>query len=178
MNRIVVDSLIRAGESAVSIHPSSSIISENGRIVEWFTKPLETLLEFDMLPVVYGDIGLDLEKGCCILSTEEVFRFLARKLGASKVIMCGKTDGVFTGDPNKQALVEHIPEITQENLHAIREHLGASDGIDVTGGMLHKIEQALEYARDGAIVQIINGSRPGVLKESLLGKTVTGTIIR
>ena len=177
LNRIVVDSLIKAGENAMTIQPSAATISEDGRIREWFTKPIEKLLEYGMLPVVYGDVGLDVSKGCCILSTEELFRHLSGSLGAKRVIMCGKTDGVFTGDPNRDSSVRHIPEITQESFQDIRKHLSDSDGIDVTGGMLHKIEQALELARSGASVHIINGNAPGNLRAALLGKQVKETVI-
>jgi isopentenyl phosphate kinase len=178
LNRIVTRALINAGENAVAIQPSAAVVSENGRVVEWFTKPIERLLEYSMLPVVYGDLGIDTKKGCCILSTEELFRFLARKLGASRIIMCGKTDGVFTGDPNKDSTAKHIPEITRESFGSVRKHLADSDGIDVTGGMVHKIEQALELAGNGSQVEIINGNKPGNLKEALLGDTGLGTVIR
>lgn len=178
LNRIVVEGFILAGENAMSIQPSSASISENGRISEWFTKPLEKLLEFGMLPVVYGDVGIDLEKGSCILSTEELFRFLSRKLGAKRVIMCGKTDGVFTGDPNKDSSAKHIPEITRKTFTETQKHLKSSDGIDVTGGMIHKIEQALELADSGVSVHIINGNNPGTLMDSILGKPVKETVIR
>ena len=91
--------------------------------------------------------------------------------------MCGKTDGVFTSDPGKDSSAVHIPEITQESFPEIRNHLSASDGIDVTGGMIHKIEQALELARNGASVHVINGNTPGNLKGSILGTKVRETVI-
>lgn len=177
LNRIVVDALIKSGENAVSIQPSSATISEDGKIQEWFTKPIEKLLEYTMLPVVYGDVGIDLKRGCCILSTEEILRFLSEKLGAKRVIMCGKTDGVFTADPNKDTSAKLIPEITKENFPDIQSHLSSSDGIDVTGGMVLKIEQALEISQNGVSVHIINGNKPGNLKDSLLGKEVSETVI-
>lgn len=178
LNRIVVEAFIIAGENAMSVQPSSACLSENGKVKEWFTKPIERLLKYGMLPVVYGDVGLDLKKGSCILSTEELFRYLSGSLEVKRVIMCGKTDGVFTGDPGKGSPVEHIPEITGENFHEIRKHLADSDGIDVTGGMVHKIEEALELARNGTTVHIINGNIPGNLKKSILGKPVKETRIR
>lgn len=177
LNRIVVEALIKSGENAMTIQPSAASLSENGRLMEWFTGPLERLLEYGMLPVVYGDVGLDTGRGCCILSTEELFRFLAGRLGVSRVIMCGKTDGVFTSDPARDSSASHIPEITRENFSDVRGYLSDSDGIDVTGGMLHKIEQALEMARNGVSTEIINGNRHGNLRAALLGKKVSETLI-
>ncbi len=178
LNRIVVEAFINSGENAVSVQPSAAVVSDKGEIKEWYTKPIEMLLEYNLLPVVYGDIGLDLTNGCCILSTEEIFRYLSEKLRPSRVIMCGKTDGVFTSDPNRDSSAEHIPEITTENFNIIRKHLSDSDGIDVTGGMAHKIEMALEIAANGSVVEIINGEKPGNLKETLSGKAGLRTIIR
>jgi isopentenyl phosphate kinase len=178
LNRIVVSSLIESGEDAMTIQPSSASLTEGGRLKEWYIKPIEKLLEFGMLPVVHGDVGIDLEKGSCIVSTEELFRYLCRNLPVSRVIMCGKTDGVFTGDPGKDSSASHIPEINRGNMDEIRSHLADSDGIDVTGGMLHKIEQALELAANGVEVLIINGNVPGNLRNSLLGKEVKATLIR
>ena len=80
LNRIIVRALLDAGENAISIQPSSVCITKNSRIVEFCTKPLEMLLEKEMLPVVYGDVGLDLRQGCSIISTEELFVFLAKKI--------------------------------------------------------------------------------------------------
>ena len=129
LNRIVVDALINRGENAISLQPSASCIAENKRITEWYTKPIEHYLSNDILPVVYGDVGVDTANGCCILSTEEILNFLAKRLGASRVIMCGKTDGVFTADPNMNPDAREIAEINNENFQSVRKYLTNSDGI-------------------------------------------------
>lgn len=71
LNRIIVAELLKAGLNAVSLHPSGFMITEDGEIKKAFMEPILKLLEFEILPVVYGDVGLDLKKGCCILSTEK-----------------------------------------------------------------------------------------------------------
>jgi len=178
LNRIVVRALLDSGEEAMSIQPSAASLTKNGRISKWHTESIERLLGYGMLPVVFGDVGIDLEKGSCIVSTEELFRYLTTKLPVRTVIMCGKTDGVFTADPGKDGTAEHIPEITRESFASMRKHLSDSDGIDVTGGMVHKIEQALELAKEKATVIIMNGNTPGNLKKAMLGEKVKGTVIR
>ncbi len=178
LNRIIVKALIDAGENAISVSPSSCTIAEDSRIKEWYTKPLEKYLEYRMLPVVYGDPGIDSKQGFCILSTEELFYYLSKKLGPCKIIMCGKTDGVFTADPNKEKSAKHISEITPETYKDVEKFLTNSDGIDVTGGMLLKVKRAVELAREGIETQIINGTKPNNLKKALLNQEVTGTVIR
>jgi isopentenyl phosphate kinase len=122
--------------------------------------------------VPYGDVGVDLNKGCCILSTEEVFRFLASSLHPQKIVMVGKVDGVFTADPTKDKNAKLIEEINQQNWEETKKYLAGSDGTDVTGGMIHKIEQSIEMAKLGAEVEIINGLKEGNLKRCLLGENV------
>lgn len=178
LNRIIVRALIDAGEDAVSVQPSASCIAEKGHITEWYTTPIEMMLENGMLPVVYGDVGLDTKQGCCILSTEELFDFLTMKMQAAKVIMVGKVEGVMTGDPGKDRSAEIVKKITPDNFQYIRQHLQGSDATDVTGGMVHKVEKALRLAEAGAEVHIISGMAPGRLEKALLGQKVTGTVIR
>jgi isopentenyl phosphate kinase len=177
LNRIIVKTLIEAGENAISVSPSSCTIAEDSRITEWYTKPLEKYLEYRMLPVVYGDPGLDSKQGFCILSTEELFYYLSRNLGPCKIVMCGKTDGVFTSDPNKNKDAKHISEITPETYKDVEKFLTDSDGIDVTGGMSLKVKRAVELAGEGIETQIINGTKPENLKNALLEHEVMGTVI-
>ena len=170
LNRIIVSSLIEAGENAISIQPSASCIARNDSIIEWYTKPIETSLSKGLIPVPYGDVCLDEKKGCCIISTEEIFRFLSERLKPERIIMMGKTDGVLDSKG------ETIKEITKKNFKDIKQSLDSSDGVaDVTGGMVLKVEKALEV---GIEVEIINGLKPELLKRSLLGERGLGTIIR
>jgi isopentenyl phosphate kinase len=170
LNRIVVSSLIEAGEKAFSVQPSASCHAKNDRIIEWYTRPIEVSLEKGMVPVPYGDACFDVTKGCCIVSTEELFRFLARKLGPERIIMAGKTDGVLN------ELGATIKKIDRKNFAEVKEALEASDGFaDVTGGMLQKVATALQM---GVEVEIINGLEPGLLKRALLGERGLGTLIK
>ncbi|MBL7159986.1 MAG: isopentenyl phosphate kinase family protein [Candidatus Aenigmarchaeota archaeon] len=176
LNRIIVGELIKSGERAISFQPSTLCLTKGGEIVYWFMDPLKKILEFDMLPVPYGDVGIDLEKGCSIISTEELLCYLAKNLDAKKVIMCGNVDGVLSGD-YKNPLSKVIPVITPGNFEDIKKHLGGSDGTDVTGGMLMKVEKSLNLTKFGFEVQIINGDVPGNLLKALKGEQI-GTIIK
>ncbi|MEM0372618.1 MAG: isopentenyl phosphate kinase [archaeon] len=178
LNRIVVSALIKEGENAVSIQPSAACIARNSRVTEWYTKPLEKLLEYKMLPVPYGDVAIDTDKGCCILSTEELLNYLSKKMKPKNVIVAGEVDGVFTADPHKDKDAEIIPEITRKNFDSIRHMLGGSASTDVTGGMLHKVEELVELAGHGIQSQIINALEPNRIRDALLGKKVVGTIIK
>lgn len=177
LNRIITHELIGAGEDAVSLSPSSFMIANDGRVQRAFFEPLLKLLELNMLPVVYGDVVLDRKMGCCILSTEKILNFLAAELKGKykieKIIHCGITDGVY----DRAGKV--IPLITPKNFKKIKLQIGESEGIDVTGGMLHKVEESLKTALKFEIeTVIINGSISGQLKKAILGEKVQGTMIK
>lgn len=177
LNRIIVRTLLDIGENAISIQPSSVALTRNSRIVEFYTKPLEIFLKKNMIPVIYGDVGLDLKQGCSIISTEELFVFLAKKIKPKKIISAGMVDGVFTADPLKKQGASLIPEITFNNYPKVKKMLVGSAGIDVTGGMLIKVEKYLRLSLIGIKSYIINGTVKNRLKKALLGKKVQGTII-
>ncbi|MCK5023354.1 MAG: isopentenyl phosphate kinase family protein [Candidatus Aenigmarchaeota archaeon] len=170
LNRIIVNSLIEAGENAFSVQPSASCIAKNDQIVDWYTRPIKAGLEQDLIPVPYGDVCIDMSKGCCIISTEEILRFLSDEFKPSRIIMVGKTEGVF--DSNGKL----IKIITKSNFDELEEAFKSSDGVaDVTGGMMVKVKKALDM---GIEVEIINGLQGGLLKKVLMGEKGFGTIIR
>lgn len=176
LNRIVIEEFLKAGENAISYSPSSFLITGNGKIKKAFLDSLLHCLDLGMLPIVYGDVTFDTKKGCNILSTEEILNFLALKLkGAFKsirIIYCGITDGVYDEEGNS------IKKINSGNFNKIRSQLGGSHGVDVTGGMIHKVEEALSIAKKSIPTVIINGIRKNELMRAIRSKDFNGTYIR
>lgn len=175
LNRIVVGELIKFCENAVSFSPSSFLITENGKIKSAFLESFLKSLELGMLPIVFGDATFDTKKGCNILSTEEILNYLALKLKdrykSVRVIYCGITDGVL----DEKGVI--IGKLTPQKFNALKQIVGASEGIDVTGGMLHKVEEALKIAKKGIPTLIINGTRVKELSRAVEGKTINGTTV-
>jgi isopentenyl phosphate kinase len=178
LNRIIVNSLIEAGENAISVQPSAALITEQGRIKEWYLESVKEMLKHNLLPVPYGDVALDTKQGCSIISTEEILNYLAKNLGSKKIILAGIVDGVFTSDPQKDSSAKLIKEINTNNYQEIKKYLGGSAGIDVTGGMLHRVERIFELTKLGVEADIINGEKEGYLKRALFGEKGLGTVIR
>ena len=92
--------------------------------------------------------------------------------------MCARVRGVFTDNPDVNSYAELIKEITPNNIKEIESSLKGSFGIDVTGGMLHKVKMLLELAKLGIESEVINTKESGLLKRSLLGEKGLGTIIK
>lgn len=175
LNRLVIKILLEVGLKAISINPSSCVVTKNGEISKSYIEPLEIVLAKGLLPIVYGDVVMDSQNGCAILSTEKILRHLAHKLQKNytitRVIHCGTTDGVY--DENHKT----IPQLDSELFKLIRSQIKGSGGIDVTGGMLHKVLESLMLAKKGIRSVIINGNKKGELQNVLLNKPHHGTVI-
>lgn len=174
LHRIVTGALAAAGALPFSIAPSSCVVSAAGRPVELADEPLRLALGRGLLPVVYGDVVTDREWGVSICSTERLFDLLARRLPGRglpvrRVLWLGETDGVWD-DAGRT-----IPRISAETFTEARKAIGAPAGVDVTGGMLHRVETALGLARLGVPSLILNGLVPGALESALRGEEVAGT---
>jgi isopentenyl phosphate kinase len=176
LNRIVVKELLVVGVNAVSFSPLSMMVAKNHELNEIHTESLEEALKHDLLPVVYGDQIIDQAVGCTIFSTEKVLGYVALHLKSQgyeveRIIHCGLTNGVY--DENGQT----IPVINSGNFEKFKKTVTGSGGTDVTGGMIHKVEETLKLAQAGIPGLIIDGVETGSLSEAIAGREVLGTVI-
>lgn len=182
LNRIVTEAFLAAGIPVWSLPPSASARCRGGELVSLAMAPVEVALTRGLVPLVYGDVALDDEQGGTIISTEQIFAYLARYLHPTRLVLAGAVDGVFEGDPLRDPSARPIPEITPSNWQAVRVMLGGSHAVDVTGGMLAKVEEMVRLARalPGLTIHLISGDRPGALRDALLSPVgaVAGTVIR
>ena len=182
LNRMVVDAFTGAGIPVWSLQPSASAHCEGGVLKSMEIAPVTQALEHGLVPVLYGDVALDQSQGGTIISTEQIFAYLAHRLRPDRVILVGTVDGVFDTDPLSEPAARRIPEISEENWASVRTLLGGSHGTDVTGGMLAKAEEMINLARQipGLEIQLISGESVDALKMALLGSrgSLSGTIIR
>lgn len=174
LHQIVVAALIAAGARPFSLAPSSCVVAAAGRPVTISEEPLLLALERGLLPVLYGDVVLDREWGASICSTERLFLLLASRLkgGGLKIrraLWLGETDGLWDAEGRT------VPRVTADSFPSALQAIGAPAGTDVTGGMRHRLETALELARLGIPSLLANGLTPGLLERALRGEAVTGT---
>ncbi|MBS7621418.1 hypothetical protein KEJ32_04830, partial [Candidatus Bathyarchaeota archaeon] len=72
LNGLFMDALIWRGIPAVSITPSSCIMTRNGRIMCFEDSPLKQLMKMGFIPVLYGDAVFDTKLGFTILSGDQL----------------------------------------------------------------------------------------------------------
>ncbi len=175
LNRHVMNALHKAAVSAIALPPSSSVIASDGKVAIWETTPIRMALAAGILPVIFGDVVFDEVRGGTILSTEDLFGYLARALAPDRILLAGIEAAVWEDFP---ARTRKIDRITPQSFHAIREGVGKSIAADVTGGMESKVKQMLELAQEfpGVTIQIFSGEEPGNVARAISGETL-GTLI-
>jgi len=181
LNRLVTDVFLVEGVPVVSTQPSASAHCWDGELVGMATKPIELMLHHGLVPLVYGDVALDEVQGCTIISTEQIFAYLAHHLEPARIVLAGEVAGVFTADPLRDESAQLIPEISRHNFDQVEHKLAGSHGVDVTGGMLTKVRimYALVQDRPELQVQLISGRQPGMIGRVLLEPDLDeGTTIR
>ena len=176
LNRLVIEALFNAGLRPIAIPPSAVAVTQAGQILNWNLTPLRAALVNGLLPVVYGDVLFDTERGGTILSTEDLFVYLAKELRPERVLVAGIEAGVWADFPSRTQL---IPEITSDNYPELASALGGSAYTDVTGGMASKVEQllALAHAVPGLEALIFSGEISGAVRQALAGSFI-GTRIK
>ena len=174
LHRRVLDALLAEGAAPFSVAPSSALVAAGGLPVRCEAEPLLLALAAGLLPVVYGDVVMDRERGYTIASTEAVFLALAEELprrgvAVARALWAGATDGVL--GPDGRRLDEVRADAAGEALAAA----GGAAATDVTGGMRLRLESALELARHCVPSLVFDGSVPGRLAAALRGEPVPGT---
>jgi len=176
LNYYVIEALHKSGIPAIAVQPSSCTILNDGRIESMDIEPIKRMLALKLVPVLYGDVVLDVKRGVKILSGDQIVSYLARKLGASRVIMGVDVDGVYTDAPKENKRAEIVRKITPADKGLVSS-LGSAGAEDVTGGMKNKVSELLDLARLGVEAKIVNAAKPNVLREAIQGKRVIGTTI-
>jgi len=190
LNRLVVDAAREAGLPLVNLPPSASVVCRDGVVQSFALEPVRAALDHNLIPLVFGDVALDAVRGGTIVSTEDVFRYLAVHLRPPRMLLAGIEPGVLTRWPDGDI----IPEITVGAGEWAGEwagarfapaptlnldHVGGSHAADVTGGMASKVSEmrALVESMPDVTVRIFSGEAPGLVRAALLGEASPGTLI-
>jgi isopentenyl phosphate kinase len=163
LNAAVVAALRDQGVEAVGIHPLHVAFADGGRLVAFEYRHLEQMLLLGLVPVIHGDVVMDCTRGACIVSGDQLVRYLAPLLAMSRVGIATDVPGVLDGGAV-------VPVITPASVRKLQ--IGISSHTDVTGGMGGKINELLDLARAGVGSEIFHVSR---VSDFLSGRDCGGT---
>jgi len=166
LNQMMVEALWDAGADAVGIHPLAGSWACAGRLVSLETRPLQRLMDMGMIPVLHGDVVMDEAQGACIVSGDQVVRYLGEHLPFTRVGLATDVQGVLSREGH---VIAEITGGTGQEIMA-----GGSSHTDVTGGMKGKIRELSELASLGVSSEVFHASR---LLDFLHGRPHGGTRI-
>ncbi|ASJ04081.1 isopentenyl phosphate kinase [Thermococcus barossii] len=165
-NARFIEEFVRENLPAFSVSTSSVFITENGEVAYGDLEVVERLLELRFIPVLFGDVSVDLAKGIDILSGDQIITYLAKMLEPEKVVFLMDVDGVYDGKPGEGSLVQSL---ARDEIDSLLERLRCTaSGTDVTGGICNKLEEAKKIAEHSE-VWFVNGKVPGRLSGAIRG---------
>jgi isopentenyl phosphate kinase len=176
LNRLVTDALLAAEVPVVTLQPSASAASRDGVIESLAVAPILAALEHGLIPLINGDVAFDAVRGGTILSTEDLFRWLAPRLRPARILLAGAEAGVYSDWPNGRTVA---PRLTASEATHHAAALRGAETPDVTGGMASKVAEMLALAHEvpGLETLIFSGEAAGNVFRALTGEADFGTRI-
>ncbi|MFC7324422.1 glutamate 5-kinase [Halorubrum rutilum] len=137
-----------------------------------FTNTVETLLEWGVVPVINENDAVATDE-LRIGDNDMLSASVAIALGVDLLVTLTDVDGVYTGNPKRDADAALI-EAVGANYDAVRELIGESTTSEF-GGIQTKVEGARDVAEHGAPAVIAGSATRDVLERIAAGKP-TGTL--
>lgn len=147
LNQIFCNYLNKKNIQTNTIIPSKTMKTNGAKSIENF--PVEIFdkgLEKGKIPVTFGDVTEDNLQGICILSGDVIMEELVKYYKPISSIFVMDYPGVFDKDPTDENSMI-IPEVSLETLRMLKKQNSNRDITDVTGGLIGKIECAMEMAK-------------------------------
>jgi isopentenyl phosphate kinase len=177
LNSMVLEALIQHNIPALTVAPSSFIVSKAGRIVTPMHNTLRKLLHMGLVPLLYGDAVLDSHLGFTILSGDQLAASIATQLRAERMVLGIDEDGLFTADPKEKKRAELLQNCSLKKLKELQKQFQTKAVNDVTGGMKGKITELIPAVENGIATLIVNASKPRRVYKALRREEVIGTFI-
>jgi isopentenyl phosphate kinase len=136
---------------------------------------LRGYLGLGIVPVMSGDVVLDLKKGFGICSGDTVMKCLADIFSPDAVIFVSDVDGLYDRDPKISKNAKHIADVNADILGRVPPETTVDD---VTGGVHAKMRTMLDVCSDGRDCILVNGTVEGRLHSLLIGKDAVCTRAR
>jgi glutamate 5-kinase len=137
-----------------------------------FTNTIETLLEWDIVPVINENDAVATEE-LQIGDNDMLSSSVATGVGADLLVTLTDVDGVYTANPKQDPSAERI-EAVSSNYAAVQELVDESS-TDSFGGIRTKVAGARAASEHGIPAIIAKSSAPDVLAKISAGETV-GTL--
>ncbi len=167
VNDRIVGAFISQHLPAFSVSSSSIFLTEAGEVAYGDVEVIKKLLELRFIPVLFGDVSVDLAKGIEILSGDQIIAYLAKMFRPEKVVFLMDVDGIYEGSPGEGSIIQDLRAGDIEPL--LGRLKCTAGGTDVTGGICNKLLKAREIV-EYSEVWFVNGRAPGRLRGAIMGQ--------
>ncbi|MHA1720701.1 MAG: isopentenyl phosphate kinase [Promethearchaeota archaeon] len=182
LNMKIVDGFSSQDIPALSLTTSSVFFQGEKGIKFIGIDHIISLLELDIIPILFGDIILHFKKNFSIISGDRVIYEICKsfsnipnvKYQIDKIIFCFDQDGIIILNNEKESKV--IQNINSKDLNQLSLK-NIKESIDVTGDIKGKLEEIKKICALGIPVQLINGKREKLLIKALKNEKILSTLI-
>jgi len=176
-NNYIIKQFIDRNIPVISLQPSSLFFKIGNEIIFNSINLLETILNLNIMPILYGDIIFSSKKSFSIISGDEIIVELCKHIKnyrITKVIFAIETDGIYIqNDKGIKSLLKNINFTDLNNIKLAN----LDKKIDVTGGIKFKLNKIRQIVSLKIPVQIINGLKSEYVYNALKDKEITSTYI-
>ncbi|MBI3457851.1 MAG: glutamate 5-kinase [Candidatus Rokubacteria bacterium] len=130
---------------------------------------LLTLLGYGVVPVINENDTVAVEE-IKVGDNDNLAALVAYLVDADLLVLLSDTDGLYTGDPNRDPTARRIDVV--DTITPEMERLAGAEGPLGTGGMVTKLQAAQKAMAAGIAMVVADGRRPGVLDAILRGDSV------
>lgn len=170
---IIVDIFNASGIDAIGIHPMCCMVSSGGRLSAMFFDQIKLMLSRGIVPILHGDVVMDIQLGTAVISGDQIVPYLAANLNANRLGIGSATAGVLDNNNNT------IECINTDNFDEVKSYIKGSENIDVTGGMLGKVQEMLQLSENtGIISHIFDVRKSGNIKRFFNDENIGTMIMR
>jgi len=178
-NSYLINKFIENNYPVLSFQASNIFVKESQGISTRAIDIIETVLDLEISPILYGDIILEKEGSFGIISGDQIIFELCKHLNryrVSKVIFTMEIDGLYANDeknPDNYILTTECYANELDNLKIA--DLGQK--IDVTGGIKGKLDFIKQISKYNIPVQLINGLKERYIYKALKNQKLNCTNI-
>jgi isopentenyl phosphate kinase len=178
-NTYLINQFLEQKYPVLSIQSSSIFIKDFDTILTKSLDVIETALDLDIIPILYGDIILDKQGSFSIISGDQIILELCQNLtnyNVSKVVFAMESDGLYIVDENIKENYNLVTNCYSNELDSL-ELADLGQKIDVTGGIKGKLNFIKTICKSKIPVQLINGLNEGYIHKSLKNQNLNCTNI-
>ena len=154
LNQLVAEALFQEGVPVVPFSPCALVHCRNGTIMRLSTLQLRACLASGLVPLLHGDVVFDAEDGIAVLSADALLAGLAARLSCSRVLLATNVPGVFADAGAAREERRVLKSISSKSFGGTAHVTAETSGVDITGGMLGKVQSMMVLAKIRPLLEI------------------------